>query len=132
MFAKTLGGSLASRFMVRFMAFFFVLQQAQATVGASLLLKGRELVDGARGDVNTASITTVMVGLLFMVIGLALLTTIMTSASTAGASAVAGSFTNATSISDLAPLVFAAVVIVGGASMIGLTVFRVARGGNGG
>ena len=127
MFAKTLGGSLASRFMV----FFFALQQAQATVGALLRLKGRELVDGVRGDVNTASITTVMVGLLFMVIGLALLTTIMTSASTAGASAVAGSFTNATSISDLAPLVFAAVVIVGGASMIGLTVFRVAKGGNG-
>lgn len=104
------------------------LSEAQFVLGTMLMAQGQEMVRRERGSVNTASITTVMVGLLFMVIGLALLTTIMTSAATAGASSVAGSFTNATSISDLAPLVFAAVVIVGGASMIGLTVFRVARG----
>ncbi len=115
-------------FVAKLIGMFLSLQQATFEFGTWLLNLGRQLVGEQRGNVNTASITTVMVGLLFMVIGLALLTTIMTSASTAGASAVAGSFTNATSISDLAPLVFAAVVIVGGASMIGLTVFRVAKG----
>ena len=114
--------------IAKIMGIFLSLADAQSQVGSALLAKGNELLSRNRGNVNTQSITTVMVGLLFMVIGLALLTTIMTSASTAGASAVAGSFTNATSISDLAPLVFAAVVIVGGASMIGLTVFRVAKG----
>ncbi len=116
-------------FVAKIMGMLLSLSEAQFALGTMLLSHGQEMRSRERGNVNTASITTVMVGLLFMVIGLALLTTIMTSASTAGASAVAGSFTNATSISDLAPLVFAAVVIVGGASMIGLTVFRVAKGG---
>ncbi len=66
------------------------------------------------------SMTALIFGVLIIVVGLVLESTILSQAATAGASANIGSFSGAQDLNDLVPLVYNAAVVVMGVGLIGL------------
>jgi len=68
--------------------------------------------------------TLVLMGVLWIVIGLVLESTVLSQAATAGADANAPSFSGARSINDLVPLIYNMVIAVGAAGLIGIGVWR--------
>lgn len=86
-----------------------------APVGLTLGLAYRD----ERGDVQV-SIAAIVGGVLTIVVGLVLSTTILSQAATSGASANIGSFAGAQALNDLIPLIYYAVVVLIGVSMMGL------------
>lgn len=68
-----------------------------------------------------------IMGLIIVVIGLALLPTVISSAATAGGNAQIGSFGGVQGISDLLPLIFTVMLLISGVGMISTGAFK-ARG----
>ena len=68
----------------------------------------------------TKAMTALIFGVLIIVIGLVLESTILTTATTAGGNANIGSFSGAQDLNDLVPLVYNAAVVVMGVGLIGL------------
>jgi len=64
-----------------------------------------------------------LVGVLWIVIGLVFEVTILSQAATAGASANIGSFSGAQSINDLIPLIYNMVLAIGGVGLIGSGIY---------
>jgi len=64
--------------------------------------------------------TALIFGVLIIVVGLVLESTILSQAATAGSSANIGSFSGAQDLNDLVPLVYNAAVVVMGVGLIGL------------
>ena len=64
--------------------------------------------------------TALIFGVLIIVVGLVLETTILSQAATAGSSTNIGSFSGAQDLNDLVPLVYNAAVVVMGVGLIGL------------
>ena len=58
-------------------------------------------------------------GVLFLVFGLILATTIISQATTAGGDAQIGSFSGAQALNDLVPFIYYTVVVIGGLGAIG-------------
>ena len=67
-----------------------------------------------------SSMTALIFGVLIIVVGLVLESTILSQAATAGSSANIGSFSGAQDLNDLVPLVYNAAVVVMGVGLIGL------------
>lgn len=67
-----------------------------------------------------AQIVLVVGGVLTIVIGLVLFSTVLNTATTSGSSTEIGSFTGAQDVNDLVPLVYISVIVVLAVSMIGL------------
>ena len=63
-------------------------------------------------------IGALFVGMLTIVIGLILLNTVIDTATTTGSTAAIGSFTGTQSVNDLAPLIFASVVVAAGVGLV--------------
>ena len=76
-----------------------------------------------------SSMTALIFGVLIIVVGLVLESTILSQAATAGSSANIGSFSGAQDLNDLVPLVYNAAVVVMGVGLIGLGAAGI--GGNG-
>ena len=67
-----------------------------------------------------ARIMLIIVGVITLVVGLVLETTILTQAATAGSNAKIGSFSGAQALNDLVPLIYNAVIVMVGVGMMGL------------
>jgi|TARA_R110000744_G_scaffold19664_1_gene51725 hypothetical protein len=65
-------------------------------------------------------ITSIIMGVIVIVVGLVLETTILDQAGTAGSSANIGSFSGAQSLNDLVPLIYNAAVVMLGVGMMGI------------
>ena len=65
-------------------------------------------------------ITAIVMGVLVIVVGLVLETTILSQASTAGGNANIGSFSGAQSLNDLVPLIYNAAIVMLGVGMMGI------------
>ncbi len=63
-------------------------------------------------------ILLIVVGVITIVVGLVLETTIITEATTAGSNASIGSFSGAQALNDLVPLIYNAVVVMIGVGMM--------------
>lgn len=72
-----------------------------------------------RGSMS-ASMTALIFGVIIIVVGLVLETTILSRASTAGSDASIGSFAGARALNDLVPLVYNAAIVIMGVGLIGL------------
>tara|TARA_B100000929_G_scaffold192756_1_gene152743 strand:+ start:690 stop:971 length:282 start_codon:yes stop_codon:yes gene_type:complete len=81
------------------------------------MLQRARLLVGTAGDVQ-AQIMSVVAGVLTIVIGLVLAKTVIATAAAPGAGI--GSFSGASSLNDLVPLVYYAVVVMIGVGMMGL------------
>ncbi len=66
------------------------------------------------------SMTALIFGVLIIVVGLVLESTILAQAASAGSNANIGSFSGAQDLNDLVPLVYNAAVVVMGVGLIGL------------
>ena len=75
-----------------------------------------------------ASILAVVGGVVTLVIGLVLFATILSSASTSGATATIGSFSGAQALNDLVPLVYIAAIVMVGVGLIGLGAWGAVKG----
>ena len=67
-----------------------------------------------------AAITSLIFGVIILVIGLALESAILTQATTAGSSANIGSFSGAQDLNDLVPILYNAAVVVMGVGLLAL------------
>ena len=65
-------------------------------------------------------ITAIVMGVLVIVVGLVLETTILSQASTAGGNANIGSCSGAQSLNDLVPLIYNAAIVMLGVGMMGI------------
>jgi hypothetical protein len=65
-------------------------------------------------------ITAIIMGVIVIVVGLVLETTILSQAATAGGNANIGSFSGAQSLNDLVPLIYNAAVVMLGVGMMGV------------
>ena len=72
-----------------------------------------------RGGVQ-GSILTIIGGVITLVVGLVLFTTILTQATAAGSDPQIGSFSGAQALNDLVPLVYIAAIVIVGVGLIGL------------
>jgi len=72
-----------------------------------------------RGSMSS-SMTSLIFGVIIIVVGLVLETTILSRASTAGSDVSIGSFAGARALNDLVPLVYNAAVVIMGVGLIGL------------
>ena len=70
-------------------------------------------------------ITTIIFGVIIIVVGLVLESTILSRAATAGSDASIGSFAGARALNDLVPLVYNAAIVILGVGLIGLGGFGV-------
>lgn len=68
----------------------------------------------------TGSMTSLLFGVMIIVVGLVLETTILGRASTAGSATNIGSFAGARALNDLVPLIYNAAVVIMGVGLIGL------------
>ena len=68
----------------------------------------------------TKNMTALIFGVLIIVVGLVLENTILTQAASAGSSANAGSFSGASDLNDLVPVVYNAAVVIMGVGLIGV------------
>lgn len=68
---------------------------------------------------KAAPFILLLIGVLWLVIGLVLESTILSTASTAGSASEIGSFAGAQSINDLMPLIYNMVLAVGAVGLIG-------------
>lgn len=66
-------------------------------------------------------------GVIFLIIGLVLSSTILSQAATSGSSANIGSFSGAQSMNDLVPFVYYAILVISAVGMIGMGAFGVVR-----
>jgi|TARA_A100001037_G_scaffold298660_1_gene322767 hypothetical protein len=73
------------------------------------------------------AVASLILGVIFLVIGGSLMSTIISNYVTAGTTTGIGSFGGTQGTLDLVPLVAAAVILVAGASMIGAPVFNIVR-----
>ena len=73
------------------------------------------------------SFGVLLIGVLWIVIGLVLQATVLSTAATAGADANAPSFAGARSINDLVPLIYNMVVAVGAAALIGVGAYGMGK-----
>ena len=67
-------------------------------------------------------ITSIIMGVIVIVVGLVLETTILSQAATAGSNANIGSFSGAQSLNDLVPLIYNAAVVMLGVGMMAIGV----------
>ena len=81
----------------------------------ALQLRGAE---GERGSISRP-IMVLFGGVLFMVFGLVLSSTILSQAASSGGDANIGSFSGTQSLNDLLPFIYYAILVVGGAALIG-------------
>ena len=65
-------------------------------------------------------ITAIIMGVIVIVVGLVLETTILSQASTAGGNANIGSFSGAQSLNDLVPLIYNAAIVMLGVGLMGV------------
>ena len=65
-------------------------------------------------------ITAIIMGVIVIVVGLVLETTVLSQASTAGSNANIGSFSGAQSLNDLVPLIYNAAVVMLGVGMMAI------------
>lgn len=81
-----------------------------------------------------SAFTMILLGVLWVVIGLVLEATVLSQAATSGADSNAPSFAGARAINDLIPLIYNMVIAVGAAGLIGIGVWRAKESlsGNGG
>ena len=66
------------------------------------------------------TVTAIIVGVITLVIGMVLATTVNTQAATLGSAANIGSFTGTQNIGDLIPLVYISAILLLGVSLIGV------------
>jgi hypothetical protein len=85
------------------------------------------LMVSEKGNIGPA-VASLILGVIFLVIGGSLMSTIISNYVTAGTTTGIGSFGGTQGTLDLVPLVAAAVVLVAGASMIGAPAFNIVRG----
>ncbi len=74
------------------------------------------------------AMTGIIFGVLIIVVGLVLESTILSQAATAGSSNAIGSFSGAKDLNDLVPLVYNAAVVVIGVGLIGISAKRAFNG----
>ena len=79
-----------------------------------------------KGGIGPA-VASLILGVIFLVIGGSLMATIISNYVTAGTTTGIGSFGGTQGTLDLVPLVAAAVILVAGASMIGAPAFDIVR-----
>ena len=65
-------------------------------------------------------IISIIMGVIVIVVGLVLETTILSQATTAGSNANIGSFSGAQSLNDLVPLIYNAAIVMLGVGMMGI------------
>jgi hypothetical protein len=65
-------------------------------------------------------VTAIIMGVIVIVVGLVLETTILSQASTAGGNANIGSFSGAQSLNDLVPLIYNAAIVMLGVGLMGV------------
>ena len=65
-------------------------------------------------------IVSIIMGVIVIVVGLVLETTILSTAASAGSNAQIGSFSGAQSLNDLVPLIYNAAVVMLGVGMMGI------------
>jgi len=84
--------------------------------------------NGQRGAIDSR-IMLIIVGVITIVVGLVLETTILSQAATAGSDANIGSFSGAQALNDLVPLIYNAVVVMIGVGMMAVGGFGLAGRG---
>ena len=73
-------------------------------------------------------ILAIIMGVITIVVGLVLFTTILSQATTSGDDSRIGSFSGAQALNDLVPLVYIAAIVVMGVGLIGLGGLKIAKG----
>ena len=79
-----------------------------------------QLATGNQRGAMSTRITMIILGVITIVVGLVLETTILSQAATAGSSASIGSFSGAQSLNDLVPLIYNAAVVMLGVGMMAI------------
>ena len=72
-------------------------------------------------------ILAIIMGVITIVVGLVLFTTILSQATTSGEDSRIGSFSGAQALNDLVPLVYIAAIVVMGVGLIGLGGLKIAK-----
>ena len=90
------------------------------TLGESTWLGRLALVLGGDGGNMDARIGAIIGGVITLVIGMVLASTVNTQAASTGAAANIGSFTGAQALNDLIPLVYIAAIVMVGVGLIGM------------
>ena len=99
-----------------------------------LFLDGRDhtrlgaVVSDETGNVK-AGILSIIGGVITLVVGMVLFTTILTQAASSGANANIGSFSGAQSLNDLIPLVYIAAIVMVGVGLIGIGAMGIRNNG---
>lgn len=79
----------------------------------------KRLIRNQRGDIKT-SIMAIVGGVITVVMGLVLESTVLTQAATSGVTTGIGSFAGAQALNDLAPLAYNAAIVMIAVSLIGI------------
>lgn len=103
-----------------FQALYFVGLVTREVANLLLLRPVLALANERGASGMSASMTALIFGVIIIVVGLVLETTILSRASTAGSDASIGSFAGARALNDLVPLVYNAAIVIMGVGLIGL------------